>query len=72
MDIDDTSYHGCALNQRTCEVPDFYYRPTLYGSAGQRENLREYFGAVQLKLRYEAPCIGFSFRCSDQLNPQTV
>jgi len=60
IDVDDASYHGCALNQRTGEVLDFYCRPTLKGLAGQLEKLREYFGAVQLKLCYEASYVGFS------------
>jgi len=43
IDVDDASYHGCALNQRTGEVRDFHCRPTLKGLVGQLEKLHEYF-----------------------------
>lgn len=62
IDVDDTRYHGCALNQRTGEVLDFKCRPTLKGLVRQLEKLREYFGAVQLKLCYEASYVGFSLQ----------
>lgn len=62
IDVDDTGYHGCALNQRTGEVLDFHCRPTLKGLVGQLEKLREYFGAVQLKLCHEASYVGFSLQ----------
>ena len=31
IDVDDTRYHGCALNQHTGEILDFHCRPTLKG-----------------------------------------
>jgi len=62
IDVDDTRYHGCALNQRTGEVLDFKCRPTLKGLVGQLEKLREYFGTVQLRLCYEASYVGFSLQ----------
>ena len=31
LDVDDTPYHGCALNKTTGEVVDFKCRPTLKG-----------------------------------------
>ena len=62
IDVDDTRYHGCALNQRTSEVLDFKCRPTLKGLVRQLERLREYFGAVELKLCYEASYVGFSLQ----------
>jgi hypothetical protein len=54
LDVDDVRYHGCALNQHTGETLDFHCRPTLKGLIGQLEKLRDYFGAVQMKLCYEA------------------
>ena len=36
IDVDDASYLGCSLNQRTGEVLDFHCRPTLKGLAGYR------------------------------------
>ena len=61
-DVDDVRYHGCALNPSTGEVLDFRCRSTLKGLVGQLEKLREYFGAVQLKLCYEASYIVFSLQ----------
>ena len=60
IDVDDTRYHGCALNQRTGEVLDFKCRPTLKGLVGQLEKVRKHFGAGQQKLCYEASYVGFS------------
>ena len=54
IDVDEVRYHGCALNQYTGEILNFHCRPTLKGLIGQLEKLLEYFGAVQLKLCYEA------------------
>jgi transposase len=62
IDVDDERYHGCALNQHTGEVLDFRCRPTLKGLTDQLEKLREYFGAVQMKLCYEASYVGFSLQ----------
>jgi transposase len=62
IDVDDASYHGCALNWRTGEMLDFRCRPSLKGLVGQLEKLREYFGAVQLKVCYEASYVGFSLQ----------
>lgn len=62
IDVDDSRYHGCALNQHTGEVLDFQCRPALKGLVGQLEKFRGYFGAVQLKLCYEASYVGFSLQ----------
>jgi len=35
LDVDDTRYHGSALNKNTGEVIDFQCRPTLKGLVGQ-------------------------------------
>jgi len=62
IDVDDERYHGCALNQHTGEVLDFCCRPTLKGLSDQLKKLRDYFGAVQMKLCYEASYVGFSLQ----------
>jgi hypothetical protein len=40
LDVDDTQYHGSALNKNTGEVIDIKCRPTLKGLLGQLEKLR--------------------------------
>ena len=62
IDVDDVRYHGCGLDQSTGEVLEFHCRPTLKGLVGQIEKLRKHFGAVQLKLCYEASYVGFSLQ----------
>ncbi len=34
LDVDDTKYHGSALNKNTGEVVDFKCRPTMKGLLG--------------------------------------
>ena len=43
LDVDDTQYHGSALDKNNGEVIDFKCRPTLKGLLGQLEKLRQYF-----------------------------
>ena len=43
LDIDDTQYHGSALNQPTGEILDFKCRPNLKGLLGQLDKLHKYF-----------------------------
>jgi transposase len=62
IDVDDERYHGCALNRHTGEVLDFRCRPTLKGLADQLRKMRDHFGAVQMKLCYEASYVGFSLQ----------
>lgn len=62
IDVDDVHYHGCALDQRSGEMLDFHCRPTLKGLVGQLERVRGQFGAVQMKLCYEASYVGFSLQ----------
>jgi len=40
LDVDDTQYHGSALNTDTGEVMSFKCRPTLKGLLNQLDRLR--------------------------------
>ena len=62
INVDDLLYHGCALNPRTGEILHFHRRPTLQGLVGQLQRLHDYFGAVELRLCYEASYVGFSLQ----------
>ena len=45
LDVDDTQYHGSALDKHSGEVIDFKCRPTLKGCAGTVEqNSQAFFG----------------------------
>jgi len=46
LDVDDTQYHGSALNKDTPEALDFKCRPTLKGLLNQ---LHKVFTQAQLK-----------------------
>ena len=54
LDVDDTQYHGSALNHTTGEVLDFKCRPTLNGLLGQLDKLHKYFPGSTFNLCYEA------------------
>ncbi len=41
FDVDDTQYHGSALNHTTGEILDFKCRPNLKGLLGQLDKLQE-------------------------------
>jgi len=60
LDVDDTQYHGSALDKHTGEVIDFKCRPTLKGLLSQLEKLGQHFPGCTLKLCYEASYIGFT------------
>jgi transposase len=62
IDVDDTRYHGSALNQCTGEVLDFQCRATLKGLVGQLDKVQTYFAGAQFKLCYEASYVGFSLQ----------
>ena len=62
LDVDDTQYHGSALDKRTGEVIDFKCRPTLKGLLSQLEKLARHFPGCTLKLCYEASYIGFTLQ----------
>ncbi|MCG6976649.1 MAG: transglutaminase-like domain-containing protein, partial [Acidiferrobacterales bacterium] len=59
LDVDDTKYHGSALDKSTGEVIDFKCRPTLKGLL---DKLGQYFPDCILKLCYEASYIGFTLQ----------
>lgn len=60
LDVDDTQYHGSALDKHTREVIDFKCRPTLKGLLGQLERLRKQFPGCALRVCYEASYIGYT------------
>ena len=62
LDVDDTQYHGSALDNHTGEVIDFKCRPTLKGLLSQLEKLDRHFPGCTLKLCYEASYIGFTLQ----------
>jgi transposase len=62
VDVDDTQYHGSALNKHTGEVIDFKCRPALKGLLSQLEKLGQHFPGCTLKLCYEASYIGFTLQ----------
>ena len=62
IDVDDTRYHGSALDPCTGEVLDFQCRATLKDLVGQLEKVQAYFGGVRFKLCYEASYVGFSLQ----------
>ncbi len=41
LDVDDTQYHGSALNTETGEVISFKCRPSLKGLLGQLDRFRK-------------------------------
>ena len=59
LDVDDTQYHGSALDNSTGEILNFKSRPTLKGLLGQLEKLCKYFPNSTFKICYEASYIGF-------------
>lgn len=62
LDVDDTQYHGSALDKQSGELIDFSCRPTRKGLVKQLEKLSDYFEHCVLKLCYEASYIGFSLQ----------
>jgi len=62
LDVDDTQYHGSALNKSTGEVLDFKCRPTLKGLMGQIAKLHKVFPGNAFRICYEASYIGFALQ----------
>ncbi|MDH5548046.1 MAG: hypothetical protein OEZ43_20910, partial [Gammaproteobacteria bacterium] len=58
LDVDDTQFHGSAMNKQTGEVVAFKCRPTLKGLVGQLNKLSQHFPECQFKLCYEASYMG--------------
>jgi len=59
LDVDDTQYHGAALNKETGEVVDFKSRPTLKGLLPQLDRMARHFKGYKIKRCYEASYIGY-------------
>ena len=62
LDVDDTQFHGSALDQQTGEVLDFNCRPNLKALLGQLEKISGRFPGCELKLCYEASYIGYTLQ----------
>jgi transposase len=62
LDVDDTQYHGSALNKDTGEVITFQCRPTLAGLVKQLAKIDQAFPGSSLSLCYEASSIGFTLQ----------
>jgi transposase len=60
LDVDDTQYHGSALDKDTGEVITFQCRPTLAGLLKQLAKLTSAFPDSSLSLCYEASYIGYT------------
>jgi transposase len=60
LDVDDTQYHGAALNKATGELFDFKCRPTLKGLLGQLTKIGKQFPGHEVRVVYEASYIGFT------------
>jgi len=62
LDVDDTQYHGSALNKDTGEVITFQCRPTLTGLVKQLAKFDHAFPDSTLSLCYEASYIGYTLQ----------
>lgn len=62
LDVDDTQYHGSALDKYTGEIIDFKCRPTLKGLLDQLIKLGKHFSGGTLTVCYEASYIGYSLQ----------
>lgn len=60
LDVDDTQFHGSALDSQTGEVIGFKCRPTVKGLLNQLGKLSRHFRGSQLRLCYEASYIGYT------------
>ena len=58
LDVDDTQYHGSALNADTGEVMTFKCRPTLKDLMCQLDRLQKGFPGGLFRLCYEASYVG--------------
>jgi hypothetical protein len=62
LDVDDTQYHGAALNKETGELFNFKCRPTLKGLLAQLAKVRKQFPRHVVRVVYEASYIGFTLQ----------
>ena len=80
LDVDDTQYHGSALNKESGELLSFRCRPTLKGLLGQLAKVRKHFPRYTIKVVYEASYIGFTLQrdlaekgiCCDVVAPSSI
>ena len=80
LDVDDTQYHGSALDKESGELLSFRCRPTLKGLLGQFAKIRKHFPGHILHLAYEASYIGFTLQrdlteqgiCCDVVAPSSI
>src|ERR671919_1007658 len=59
LDVDDTQYHGSAVDKTTGEIINFKCRPTLKGLLGQLNKLGKHFPGYSFRICYEASYIGY-------------
>ena len=62
LDVDDTRYHGSALNKHTGDVMDFHCRPTLKGLLAQLTKLGKSFPGCSIRVCYEASYCGYTLQ----------
>ena len=62
LDVDDTRYHGSALNKHTGDVMDFHCRPTLKGLVVQLTKLGKAFPGCSIRVCYEASYCGYTLQ----------
>ena len=55
LDVDDTRYHGSALNKNTGEVIDFHCRPTLKSLIVQLDKLAKSLPGCSIAIRNSKP-----------------
>ena len=62
LDVDDTQYHGSALDKTNGEVITFKCRPTLKGPLYQLDRLHKCFPGSIFRVCYEASYIGYTLQ----------
>ncbi|MDH3772569.1 MAG: IS110 family transposase, partial [Nitrospirota bacterium] len=62
LDVDDTRYHGSALNKNTGEVIDFHCRPTLKSLIVQLDKLAKSLPGCSIRTCYEASYCGYTLQ----------
>lgn len=62
LDIDDRSFHGCAIRGDGKGSQDFRVRPTASGLIIKLLDLKREFGVSEVRVCYEATYIGFTLQ----------
>jgi hypothetical protein len=62
LDVDDTEYHGSAVDKTTGEILHFKCRLTLKGLLNQLQTLGKHFRGRSFRVCYEASYIGYTRR----------